>query len=501
MTCHPANDHYLSLAFDFSANGAEYTAFVTGIRSASESEEWADALAQTIAGHFARGAKLRIANQSTGKADEYVEAAIDLMDAEKQNLWKAPEWETGEVPAFSSDTELCWAASASNALELPGWARAVTELNPGKVDFKSEDDVFAYFADQFTDSGSLAIVGENWFLNGANADQAVDPDTGAVQFGKYHWRGAQLLTEGSGRLAADYCAAAVTSSDYDADSAGAASYATITGLGQAADALEKGYGVSLGVEFVSEMGGHDLCLTGFIREKTAEGMVKAIFLADSDNDAAKYDYADQEAAQLAGPRSERVNSFEMYPVKATTFGDDLAAVSVTGFWMHPETETAITDIMTIMPYAAGLPVETVGTRDVYASPDLVAKEVLVGEDYSRYTQAKTGDTVKLCTDLSNQSYVRVTNEASATATLCYHITRDGAAYDAVTRVVTLSGSQLLPMSSDRDGTEVMYTFQEPGVYEISVEIVRVSVAGSDIREAYVQNNLLHYARVTVTQPD
>lgn len=501
VAAHPANDRYLSLNFDFTANGAEYTVFVTGIRGTA-SNDWAEKLAQAIAERFAQGKSLRIATRATGRADEYVESAIDLMDAEKQNRFAPPEWQSGETPAFKSDTELCWAASASNALELSGWARALTEMNPGVVEFNNEDDVFAYFADNFTDAGSLAIEGEKWLLNGTVKDEAVDRETGKVQFGAAHWLGAQLYKAQSGGLARDYCAATVTSMDYDTASEGAAHYATLTGLAQAADALEKGFGVSLGVEFVGSMGGHDVCLTGTIREKTAEGAgkVMAVFLADSDNDAADYDYADQEAAQKAGPRGERVNSFEMYPVATRIYGDNMNGVKVVGFWMHPETDTAITDIMTIRPFSADLPRETVGTKDVYASPDLVPTEIVVGENCCRYDQAKTGDAVLLRANISNQSYVRVTDEASAAMTIRYHIYRDGAEVDTVDRDVELTGERLLPMSSGRDGTEITYTFAEPGVYDIAVEIMSIRDANGEIREAYVQNNFLKYAKVTVTQP-
>lgn len=145
VTKHPANDHSLSLSFDLTANGQEYTVFITGIRSSAAPSLWADALAQQIADSFAQGKTLRIANKATGKANEYVETHIDLMDAEKQNLTAIPDWEPGEVPAFMSDSQLCWAASASNALELSGWGRAMTKKHPGKVNFKNEDDIFAYF--------------------------------------------------------------------------------------------------------------------------------------------------------------------------------------------------------------------------------------------------------------------------------------------------------------------------------------------------------------------
>lgn len=500
VSVHPANDRYLSLSFDLAAGGQGYTAFLTGIRQKDDPSPWAEPLAQRIADSFAGNRGLRIATRATGKPDEYTVEAIDLMDAEKQNLHTAPEWETGEKPAFASDTQLCWAAAASNALELSGWGRAVTELNPSEVDFGNEDDIFAYFAANFTDSGSLAIEGEKWFLNGVDIDQQVDRTSGEPLFGVWHWMGAQMMEEGSGGLAKKYCAASVTGSDYALSSMGAIHYATVTGLEQAADDLEKGYGVSLGIQFVGEMGGHDLCLVGAIREKLPDGgagRVIAVFLADSDNDGADYEYSDTEAEQKAGPRGERVNSFEMYFVDETSYAEGLDAAVLRNFWMHPETDTAVTDIMSVKPFSVGLPTETEGTGDVYASPDLVSKEIIVGEDYERYTNAKTGEEVFICANISNQSFARVTDEDSAAVTIRYHIYRDGAEYDTVMKDVPLDGARLLPLSSDRDGADVTYTFTEPGVYEIGVEIVSAVDSRGVIREAYRQNNLLVFSRVTV----
>ncbi len=498
VTVHPANDRYLCLSFDFTANGSRYAAFISGIRSEEDPSLWANALALKIADSFGRGETLRIANKSTGKAGEYILPAIDLMDAEKQNLFSPPECETGEAPEIMSDTELCWAASASNALELSGWGRAVTAQNPGKVDLKNEDDLFAYFANSYMDYGNRSIEGEKWFLNGIHYEEEVDRETGEVLFGGFSWLGAQLWEKGSGGLMKDLCAASVVSQDYDIACSGVRHHVTIKGLNQAADDLEKGYGISMGIEFVNMLGGHDLCMTGVIRSLTLNGPgdVMAVFLADSDNDAATYDYDDQEAEKKAGPREKRVNSFEMYPITVKNVADsDL--VTVDGFWMHPETLSMISDISSIKPWSNSFPKENLGTRDVYASPDLVSTEIVLGVNYFRQDEATVGIPLRICADISNQSYVRLTEEPSATVTIRYLIVKDGVLCDTVTKDVKLEGKRLLPLSRGRDGSEILYTFTEPGVYDIGLEILNAFDSKGSIHEAYVMNNTLKYARVTV----
>ena len=498
VTIHPANDRYLCLSFDFTLNAGRYTAFITGIRSEADPNLWANALALKIADSFSKGKMLRITNQSTEKANEYTVPDIDLMDAEKQNLFTPPECDTGEAPQIMSDTELCWAASASNALELSGWGRAMTKLNPEKVDFKNEDDLFAYFAGNYMDYGNKSIEGEKWFLNGIHYEEDVNTESGEVLFGGFSWLGAQLWEKGSGGLMKEVCAATVVSQDYDIACSGVRHHVTQKGLNQAADDLEKGYGISVGVEFVNMLGGHDICMTGSIRSLTPQGPgdVMAVFLADSDNDAATYDYDDHEAEEKAGPREKRVNSFEMYPIRVENVADS-DMVTLGGFWMHPETLTMISDIMSIKPYSDSIPKETLGTKDVYASPDLVSTEIVMGVNYFRQDETTVGIPFRICADVSNQSYVRLTNEPSATVTIRYLIEKNGVLCDTVTKDITLEGKRLLPLSRGRDGSEILYTFTEPGVYDIGVEILSVRDSNGNIHEAYVMNNTLRFARVTV----
>ena len=63
------------------------------------------------------------------------------------------------------DSMHCWAASTSNILWVSGWAPRIVNPNTGKP-FSSEDDVFEYFNSSFSDAGSEAKSGIDWFFMG-----------------------------------------------------------------------------------------------------------------------------------------------------------------------------------------------------------------------------------------------------------------------------------------------------------------------------------------------
>ena len=492
---HPANDRYLTVSFDFTAGGKTYAVFITGIRAGADPSSWAKPLAEKVAESYTVGKHLRISTRSTGKPDEYVISGVDLMDAEKQNR-KEVNWDTDDVPSYMSDSQLCWAAGASNALELSGWGRVLTDLNPGKVDFQNEDDIFAYFAGNVMDTGYRALDGHRWILTGLNVDQKTDPDTGEPEFGHFFWKGPQLWKAGTGGLAKDYCPTDVVSRDYDSLRQAFIDRLSSVGLRDGADLLEKGYGVSMGLEFEDNFGsGHDLCLAGTVREK-ASGDVVAVILADSDNDAPVYEYGDTAAEQAAGPRSERVNSLDMYTIRE--MGEKGKSVlRVENYWMYPDT-TLISDVTTVKPFSMGLPKETEGTRDVYADPDMVPQNVRVGYNRFGFSDEIVGTPVYLDTSLNNQSYVRLTEDPSATVTLRYIIYKDGVKVDSFTKDVLLTEKQLFPLSLSTEGTDVYYTFREPGEYMVGAEVIGIRDSKGSIREAYTRNNMVKNAKVTVT---
>lgn len=90
----------------------------------------------------------------------------DIIDAEKYSL---------DVADY--DQLLCWAASASDMLWMAGYAENCVNPQTGEL-FQSEDEVFDYFRNTFTDEGSLQEAGIEYFLNGTYKYQG---ESGASQ--------------------------------------------------------------------------------------------------------------------------------------------------------------------------------------------------------------------------------------------------------------------------------------------------------------------------------
>ena len=59
------------------------------------------------------------------------------------------------------DTNLCWAGTAANMLYWAGWGQ-----NTGSLSVSSEDDLLAYYRQNFTDEGGWIDLGIEWFLDG-----------------------------------------------------------------------------------------------------------------------------------------------------------------------------------------------------------------------------------------------------------------------------------------------------------------------------------------------
>lgn len=86
------------------------------------------------------------------QADDYFITDIysgDFFDAEK-------------TPSNTEDDLMCWAASASNILAWSGW---------GDIHSYSEDVIFEYYQDHWTDDGGLAGYGWEWWFDGTNNAQ------------------------------------------------------------------------------------------------------------------------------------------------------------------------------------------------------------------------------------------------------------------------------------------------------------------------------------------
>ncbi|MDO9515087.1 MAG: PEP-CTERM sorting domain-containing protein [Syntrophales bacterium] len=67
-------------------------------------------------------------------------------------------------PTNTEDDLMCWAAAAANVLVSTGW---------GNIYSTSEDAIFGYFQDHWTDEGGLPEFGWDWWFSGTNDMQGV----------------------------------------------------------------------------------------------------------------------------------------------------------------------------------------------------------------------------------------------------------------------------------------------------------------------------------------
>ena len=494
------NTNYVSLSFDFSDGTAEYSAFITAIRAQADDNAWAEPLANAVADAFLRESVLKIVNRGEAGDGVYVAEGIDLMDCEKQNRRANGDWGTDEY-YDNTDAVLCWAASTTNMLELSGWAKAAMALYPEKqLALNNEDEIFAYFVQSFSDAGNEAIYGSRWFLTGVNYDQCLDEETGKVAFWSPVAGNAQQKDAGTGGFAPQYCGETLVEGLYSTHEDSFTEYTTLQHMNEAADRLTRGYGVGLGLE--SAMFGHDVTLTGVVRRRTADGLgdVCAILIADSDNDVPEYDYADAAAAEAAGNRADRVNSFTLYPVKWLEEGDGAyASVYMKGFWAAEGNgyEMRVSQLYTIPPYGGEYLTETEGTADALNDPDIISVTMRLGADeYDSEVEVEAGTEIMISPWVMNNSYAAIPAEGDPVLTVRLHICREGEEVDVLTLTSTLTADELLPRAQIRS-LSTKYTFTTPGEYTITTEIVSLENAGGAIREAYVQNNTAAPRALTV----
>ncbi|MDO4189948.1 MAG: hypothetical protein Q4D29_13265, partial [Lachnospiraceae bacterium] len=93
----------------------------------------------------------------------------NLVDAEK-NPWKYDS-NGNESPDDAYDSELCWAGTTSNMLELSGWNNAISS---NTVNISNEDKIMDLYANVFTDAAGNPTYGLNWFFSGYYRAQEFD---------------------------------------------------------------------------------------------------------------------------------------------------------------------------------------------------------------------------------------------------------------------------------------------------------------------------------------
>ncbi len=125
-------------------NSTEYN---LSVKSGSEvAAEAAGSVSNYFSGVGASGS-LSVSGALSGTANYRIDnTSLRAIDAEKSNI---------------GDTDLCWAATASNMLYWAGWGK-----NTGSLKVSIEDDLLDYYKKYFTDVAGYIDAGITWFWNG-----------------------------------------------------------------------------------------------------------------------------------------------------------------------------------------------------------------------------------------------------------------------------------------------------------------------------------------------
>ena len=442
-----ANPKYSRLTFLFQdeASAEEYKCLISGMRVAAENTtEGYRKLAQEIALYFLSGQSLRLTNE--GMASRYG-LNVDLIDAEKKNVI------SGE------DTSMCWAASAADMIEYAGWNVQA-----------DEDEAFADISSNFNNLGGTQQAAISWYMNGVNPGQLVN-DSGMVLYADTSTGAAQQQTAGSGGYHMEYSADAVSPDN--------GSFDDVRGLMEKGAAeLEEGSALGIGVysyrngQYQGE--GHSLTVFGYIGEwiHQAVGRLRAIFVADSDSDA---------AGQSTKPE-DRVNAYTMYHLEDYST-EDLQTVSLKGYRNAENTKVVVGTVTSLAPEAKAA-AEKEGTMDARKSVNLVPVDAWVeNESGVEISEAVAGDTVYVPVKVYNRSYANLPADAVMEITL--HTTWNG--IRLADRTMTIGTGEINALEGGM--TSMSFDVLAPGEYQFQMEVTGlVDGSGKKIREAYTSDN-------------
>lgn len=395
-----------------------------------------------IAG-LTRDSMVQVQREAVGAVMENSEFSfehIDFIDTEKL---KEP----------STDDLLCWAASTANGLWYTGWGRM--------AGFKSEDDLFDLFHENFTDSGGNEYFGFPWFFNGLYEPCVVD-----------------AYGEGWSQYKHDYSEAEIRFPDYSVYElmdyySVKKDHTQISGL---VEGLRNGCSVHLGVGWYDSgesNGGHAIAAFGFIIDKdyTEEDSeyLKAIIVADSDSDRVA-----QSNRRMSPNKLNVLNT-----VPYTEYGFDT-------FRFDGYDDGLLVDYLVLKPYSEDLPKETdeSATKNPKTTPDFSVDEdetCLQSDDEGlNYNEVfYTTDSVHVCLASANCSDVKYTGDVPFSAEVINKETEE--------TVETKTGEVIDPAHFGYDGERTGYAALSPlaaGKYTVKITLNPEKT----VSEAYYYNN-------------
>lgn len=299
---------------------------------------------------------------------------LDFIDTEKL----AP-WEDG-------DDLLCWAATASNMLHYTGWAQ---KANPA---FKTTDDVFDIFVENFTDNVGNAYGAMEWFLNGVYTNQNRE---NVAQVKNYGQSGAYLK---------EYAASEITSKIEREDMA--------NHFYKGYDKLHEGYGMYLVIGWMNEFAevvdtSHAVTMWGYICDKDYSDRhpeyFKAFIVSDSDDNQITSTDRRNSPNTLHILNLSHYKNFGYNTWKTAGYGDCGIFLGYTAY----------------APYSDSILYETdaAATKNPIISPDLQPSEITLtqnGVTYSlnEFSKFYSGKNIILKANIANDAAVECPDGAN-----------------------------------------------------------------------------------------
>ena len=478
---------YSAIVFTFTdESGTSYEAVISGIKTESVAQYSDEATLIKIASDFITKDLVSdtIEPRIIEDPEDTANYTHDLIDAEK-------------TIEDNYDSQLCWAATASNMLWQTGWAQDLTYADTGEPVFENEDELFDYFILSYSDSGSVTGAGIEWYLNGFYRYQKTDTE-GTVLYRDDKttdlYNAAQLLensehpgtsyTANGGRGFYSSVIAASTYDDLETDDL------TVT-MDDTVEYLKDGYsiGLSLGYyQYEVRCGGHATTLMGYIKEmgENVTTALKAIFMADSDNNCVD-----------PGTKEDRVNTYTMYLVEKVRYQRNFSGYMILDyngftndeiFLLKPANSTEIKEED-----------PSCGTTDILSDLDFVAKNLSVlTMDYGDATEVDADDELQVKFMAQNYSYATVSADKDLILNFTVTVYKEGKA--AAVKTLKLSENLRYMRAAS---TRIIYTpltaeelgLKYSGDYTITLAIdgyTYLDAEGTRVegKEAYTGNNVL-----------
>lgn len=412
----------------------------------------------------------------------YKEDSEVSMELTAENFLDAEKWSLND----DLDSELCWAASASNMLWNSGWATSAINPMTGEP-FYSEDEIFTYFTYRMTNGPGFATSGIEWFFD-ALYDCQYDDDGGAILDESTAESSSNLpfLDDQDGLLRDILVSNMLAFNSVNGD------LSAIEILKDLAYDAEDSKSICVNIGFFGDsgrVGSHAVTAIGVIFDKLAESienMYKAIILADSDTDATGDPDAGYNFDEKMIDKTYRVNRYSIYNLRPYQM-NGYSYWELLGY-SDPAIATLITAFESLSNYTPELQEENTeaeGSTDVRNDYDLSLNKVTISKD-----SLSSGENMEISLNVSNRLYYDLTEEIIPTIPLSYTIMKDGEAFSSGT--TDLNYLKLLALSKNPKNLTInLSTITDlklpAGTY--TIEFMLNPLSGDDsLKEAYYQNN-------------